>query len=116
MALSGKDRERAEELAKELWKITGGRFKSDGTSKTFLEIEDEAIDLTDFVASVVIKESAAELPDHEKPCRCPQCGAVPKTPDDDEEPIVLQTDRGEVGWGTRTYYCRRCRRSFPATG
>ena len=38
MALSGEDRKRAEELARELMKITGGRFKADGVSKTFAEI------------------------------------------------------------------------------
>lgn len=86
MARSGNGRRRAEKSAKEHAKIAGGRFKSDGTSKTLFEIEDEAIDFTDFVASVVTKESAAELPNQKKPCHCPQCGAVPKASDDDEDP------------------------------
>lgn len=40
MAISPEDRARAEELAKELCKIIGGRFKFDGTSKTIVENEE----------------------------------------------------------------------------
>ncbi|MEX1028189.1 MAG: hypothetical protein WD049_09325 [Candidatus Paceibacterota bacterium] len=112
MAISGKDRKRAEELALELLKITGGRFKSDGTSKTFDEIEERAIEVGDLVTSLAIGEAAKQA-DQVPECRCPQCGAVPKRPsEDDTEPIVLQTDRGEVDFLTEGYYCRRCRRSF----
>jgi len=39
MAISAQDRVRANELARELVTITGGRFKNDGTSKTFDELE-----------------------------------------------------------------------------
>jgi hypothetical protein len=118
MAISADDRKRAEELAKELFKITGSRFKADGTSMTFMEIEDRAIEVGDFVTSLAINHAAEEASDAPQQCRCPQCGAVPKgRSDDDDEPIVLQTDRGEVDWLTEGYYCRRCRRSFfPSAG
>jgi hypothetical protein len=114
MALSSEDRKRAKELARELVKITGGRFKSDGKSKTFAEIEDEAIEVGDLITSLAINEAAEQSPDAPTPCRCPECGAVPKKrdPDDDDEVVILQTDRGDVDFVTDGYYCRRCRRSF----
>ena len=103
MALSDKDRKRAEELARELMKITGGRIKPDGVSKTFAEIEEEAIEVTDIVASALIKQPAKDAPDAPTQCRCPECKAVPG-------------DRGEVDFLTKGYFCRRCRRSFfPST-
>ncbi|TWU39827.1 hypothetical protein Q31b_31420 [Novipirellula aureliae] len=114
MALSNEDRKRALELAREFRKITGGRFKADGKSKTFAEIEDEAIEIGDLITSLAINEAAEDAPDKPAQCRCPECGAVPKKrePDDDDEPVVLLTDRGEVDFVTEGYYCRRCRRSF----
>lgn len=42
-----------------------GAYISDRPPRTFLEIEDEASDLPDFVASLVIDESATALPDEE---------------------------------------------------
>ncbi|WP_430450968.1 hypothetical protein [Rhodopirellula europaea] len=112
MALSDKDRKRAEELARELMKITGGRIKPDGVSKTFAEIEEEAIEVTDIVASALIKQTAKDAPDAPTQCRCPECKAVPGDRGEDDEPIVLLTDRGEVDFLTKGYFCRRCRRSF----
>jgi hypothetical protein len=113
MAISAQDRARAKELAKELVKITGGRFRDDGTSKTFDELEIEASLIGDLVTSMAINQAAEELPEGEKCVRCPQCKAVPKKHDpDDDEPMVIQTARGEVEWVTEGYYCRRCRRSF----
>lgn len=116
MTLSTEERKRARELSRELLKITGGRFKSDGTSKTFDEIEERAIELTDVLASMLIEQAVQEAPEVPHPCRCPECKAVLGDRDDDDEPIVLQTDRGEVGFLTQGYHCRRCRRSFfPST-
>jgi len=48
MAVSGEDRKRAEELSREPFDVTGGRFKHGRTSKTFAEIEDRAIEVTSF--------------------------------------------------------------------
>ncbi|MEM6692101.1 MAG: hypothetical protein AAF664_21915 [Planctomycetota bacterium] len=113
MALSSDDRKRAKELARELVKITGGRFKSDGKSKTFAEIEDEAIEVGDLITSLAINEAAEQAPDAPTRCRCPECGAVSQQRGgDDDEPVILQTDRGDVDFVAEGYYCRRCRRSF----
>ncbi|WP_430450980.1 hypothetical protein [Rhodopirellula europaea] len=99
MALSDEGRKRAEELTRELMKITGGRIKPDGVSKTFAEIEEEAIEVTDIVASALIKQTTKDAPDAPAQCRCPECKAGPG-------------DRGEVDFLTNGYFCRRCRRSF----
>ena len=118
MAISPEDRARARELANEICKITGGRFREDGTSKTFAELEDEASLVGDLITSLAIQQAAAELPDRERPVRCPQCQAEPEPhgPDRDEA-MVVQTARGEVEWVTEGHYCRRCRRSFfPSAG
>jgi hypothetical protein len=113
MAISPEDRARAEELAKELFKITGSRFRADGTSKTFAEIEDEASLLGDLITSMAINQAVAEAPGLERLVRCPQCHAEPGEHDPKcDEPIVIQTTRGEVEWVAEGYYCRRCRRSF----
>lgn len=115
--MSPEERARAEELAKELLELTGGRYREDGTPKTFDELEIEAGLVSGLITSMAINQAARDLPDEEKPVRCPKCKAVPRKHDpDDDEPIVIETTCGEVGWLTEGYYCRRCRRSFfPST-
>jgi len=113
MAVSPQDRARAAELAKELAKITGGRYRPDGTPKTFDELESEAGLVADLIASIAINQAAEDIPEQEKCVRCPKCKAVPRKHDpDDDEPIVIETTHGEVEWLSEGYYCRRCRRSF----
>lgn len=110
MAISLKDRARIKELAAELSQIVGGARRADGSHKTFDEIESEAIEMTDLLATELMEQAADSEPP--EACRCPRCDAVGKLVDRDREPIILETDRGEVGWMTTEYFCRRCRRSF----
>lgn len=113
MAISPQDRARAKELAKELAEIAGGRYRPDGTFKTFDELEIDAGFVADLITSMAINQSAQDIPEDEKCVRCPKCKAVPrKHTDDDDEPIVIQTTHGDVEWITESYFCRRCRRSF----
>lgn len=118
MAISPEDRARALELAKELNQITGGRYHEDGSPKTFDELEIETNFMADLVTSMALNESAKDLPEEEKCVRCPKCKAVPRKHDpDDDEPMIIQSARGEVEWISEGYYCRRCRRSFfPSVG
>lgn len=118
MAISPQNRARALELAKELNELNGGRYHDDGTPKTFDELEIETNALTDLLSSMALNVSAKDLPAEEKPVRCPQCKAVPRPHDpDDDEPMIIQSARGEVEWISEGYYCRRCRRSFfPSAG
>ena len=115
MAISLKDRARIKKLATELSQIVGGAHRADGSHKTFDEIESEAIEMSDLLAAELMEQAVdAEPPEA---CRCRSCNAVGKLVDRDREPIVLETDRGEVGWMTTEYFCRRCRRSFfPSAG
>ncbi|MEM8911922.1 MAG: hypothetical protein AAGC97_09160 [Planctomycetota bacterium] len=124
MALSTEDRQRAAELADELYQITGNRWHPDGKPKTFLEIEQRAAEVSDFLATLVIQKATNQKTnpsgsvDQPSPVRCPQCESVGKYRDgDDDEPMVLQTDQGEVEFIAKGHYCRRCRRSFfPSVG
>ena len=113
MAISPEDRARAAELAEELLRITGGRYRDVGSPKTFDEIETEAGVVADLVASMAVNEAAKDLPEEEKCVRCPKCKAIPRKHDpDDDEPMIVQTTHGEAEWLTEGYFCRRCRRSF----
>jgi len=113
MAISTEDRARAEELAKELFAIHGGRFQPDGTSKTFDQLETEIGLIGSLVSSMALNQATAEMPEEQKCVRCPKCKAVPQehNPEEDE-PILIQTTYGEAQWITEGYFCRRCRRSF----
>ena len=113
MAISPQDRARLDELAKEINEITGGRYRDDGTPKTFDELEIETHYVLDLVSSAAINQSAKDLPEDQKCVRCPKCKAVPRPHNlDDDEPTVIQTARGDAQWINQGYYCRRCRRSF----
>ena len=115
MGLSPADRKRLREMGVELRKILGGAVREDGTPKRFDELEQESIEVGDLIGSAMLE---ANVQDSEKPaatCRCPKCNRV--CPRRDEEPRVLQTDRGEVSWLEAEYFCRKCRRSFfPSDG
>ena len=90
MAISPKNRARALELAKELNELNGGRYHDDGTPKTFDELEIETNALTDLLSSMALNESAKDLPEAEKPVRCPKCKAVPKPHDPDDDASLLR--------------------------
>jgi hypothetical protein len=116
MALSTEDRKRLRELGGEIRKILGGAVRDDGTSKTFDELERDSIEVSDLIGSTMLE---ANVRDGEQPpgtCRCPKCDRLcPRQ--EEAEPRVLQTDRGEVSWLEAEFFCRRCRRSFfPSDG
>lgn len=113
MAISAQDRARAAVLAKELNDIIGGRYRPDGSPKTFDELETQAGFVADLIASMAVNQSAQDLPEDQKCVRCPKCKAVPQKHDpDNDEPMIIQTTHGDVEWIAEGYYCRRCRRSF----
>ncbi len=97
----------ARELAKELYPNGLPR----GTK--FSELEAVAGALGDEMARQLIannvQEQADDWPEDELG-ECPVCGgAARKAPD---QPRVLTTTRGDVGWNQRGGYCTRCRRAF----
>lgn len=111
MKLSADDRRRLNELAEEMASILGGSRNSDGQAKTFAELEDECIEATDLLAAATLQLRVQDTPSPEDNCQCPSCRRSCQRKCEDE-PRVLQTDRGEVQWLEPEYYCRHCRRSF----
>ena len=107
MTILLRDRARIKELAAELCQIVGGARRADGSHKTFDEIEGEAIELTDLLATAMMERvveddrpEATEITEATEGCRCPSCHAVGKLVDQESEPIGLETDRGDVDWMT----------------
>lgn len=116
MKLSSAPRRRVEAIVVELQEVFGSNVGAEGRAKTFEELEDECVEVGDWLTSQVLQRRVVTGgTTDEAPC-CPDCqrpGA--RLPDD--EIRLLQTSRGEVAWSEADGYCRRCRRSFfPAVG
>jgi hypothetical protein len=84
---------------------------------TFSELEAPAGSLGDEIARQLIETQvrgqAEEWPEPQLRT-CPECdGPASRAPD---EPRVLTTTRGEVGWKEGVGYCPRCRRAFFPSG
>jgi len=110
MDLSLEKRGRLLELVEEAREILGGCLHQDGRPKTFAELEDECIEVGDLFTAELLRERIAERNPEAASASCPSCGRGGERGAD--EPHVLQTDRGEVGWSEPAYYCRHCRKSF----
>lgn len=83
----------------------------------FSELEELAGALGDEIARQLIETQvrgqAEEWPGSEI-ATCPWCeGPASRAPD---EPRVLTTTRGDVGWKEHVGYCPRCRRAFFPSG
>ena len=115
MDLSVDKRRRLQELVREAKEIVGGCLAEDGRPKTFSELEDECIELGDlFTAELLLGRIIERDPEAVSVC-CPTCGRAGERLLD--EPRLLQTDRGAVGWAEVAYHCRHCRQSFfPSLG
>ena len=117
MVLSLADRDRLKELGREIREIAGGSRRADGTAKTFDELENEAIEVGDFLTAAMLEANTHEADPPPQACPCPSCNQIAKRLPEEDEPRVLQTDRGEVTWTEAKYFCRRCRKSFfPSVG
>jgi predicted nucleic acid-binding Zn ribbon protein len=104
-------RVRLGQIAREL----GREVYPDGLSRDvkFSELETVAGALGDEIARQLIETQVrgqAEDWSEEDLCKCPECGR-PASPAPDQ-PRVLTTTRGDVGWKQRGGYCTRCRRAF----
>lgn len=116
MALLAANRKRLRELGGEIREILGGAMREDGTPKTFDELEKDSIDVADVIGMAMLEENVRKGEDPAGTCRCPKCDRLSPR-QEDAEPRVLQTDRGEVSWLEADYFCRLCRRSFfPSDG
>lgn len=115
MRLSASQRERLQEIAREVQEIVGGCMHANGRPMTFDELEEECIEAGDLLTAALLQQRVAQRPRPGQPPGCPTCER-PGEPCPDE-PRVLETDRGEVSWMEPAYHCRHCRRSFfPSLG
>lgn len=104
-------RVRLGQIAREL----GREVYPDGLSRDtkFSELEQVAGALGDEIARQLIETQVrgqAEDWSAEALCQCPECGGPSSQAPD--QPRVLTTTRGDVGWNQRVGYCTRCRRAF----
>ena len=111
MGLSSADRSRIMELASELKELVGGSRHKDGKAKTFDELEHESIEVSDLICEAMLGSLVADTDEEPGTCRCPKCDCVSPRKHEDE-PRVVEADRGTVAWNEAEYFCRRCRRSF----
>lgn len=104
-------RVRLGQMAREL----GREVYPDGLSRDtkFSELETVAATLGDEIARQLIETQVrgqAEDWSEEELDECPECGGpASKAPN---QPRVITTTQGDVGWDQRVRYCTRCRRAF----
>ena len=111
MSLSKNQRSRLLELARQAEEVLRESRKRGDRPLTFAELEEASIEAGDFMTAAMMQAEIGKRPSpSEAPC-CPTCEQAGEL-QQDKEPRVLQTDRGEVTWLESAYYCRRCRRSF----
>lgn len=116
MDLSSEQRRRVEAILSELQEVLGSNVRADGRAKTFDELEDECVEVGDWLTSQVLQRRVATADvTHGSPC-CPDCQRPGERLPDDEVRL-LQTSRGEAAWSEAGWFCRPCRRSFfPSVG
>ena len=111
MAISRETRQQLKALAGEIINQTQQAESSGGRRVTFADIEEDAIEVTDLLAQMLIEERLArQISPLSSTVCCPACQN--EIARDDEEPRAMQTNRGEVTWTEPTYHCPTCRRSF----
>lgn len=116
MKLSSEQRRRVEAIVGELQEILGSNVRSDGGAKTFDELEDECVEIGDWLTSQVLQRRVATRGIAGEPPCCPGCQRPGERLPDDEVRI-WQTSRGEAAWSEAGWFCRPCRRSFfPSVG
>lgn len=116
MAISSELHERikqvAADLRRELWGEKG--FPEWGTK--FTQIEDECCEVGDVLARELMGQGLDEQTEviEEGPKECGVCGR--DGVEDELEPKIITTRRGDVSWQQRKYYCKRCRKAFFPSG
>jgi hypothetical protein len=110
--LQGRIKAMAEELRREMHGPRGApRW---GTK--FTEIENTACDIADALARELMSQQLQEQEQEETggPVECAVCGR--HAGEDDLQPRLVTTRRGDVSWRERRYYCKHCRRAFFPSG
>ena len=113
MAISTDLRKRVKAVAAELRREIYGPLGAPKWGTKFTKIEDTATELGDAIACELIGQSLDEQAgtvDDGSPVVCAVCGRGAK--EDDLEPRIIQTRRGDAVWRERKYYCKHCRKAF----
>jgi hypothetical protein len=98
----------ASQLRREIFAPSG--LPPQGTK--FTELEDRACEVGDAMTRALLEttlqEQQAAVPSG--PVECGLCGR--SAVEDELEPRLVTTRRGDVAWQERKYYCKHCRKAF----
>lgn len=108
---------RADQLVEELANLLAEAENTDGSFKTFDQMEIAANEVGDRVSQRLAQKSLdRSLGKKQEASRCPKCDQ-PGCRLEDPDPRIIQTSRGEVQWNEDEYFCRKCRKAFfPSDG
>ena len=103
---------RVKELAGELCQLLYGETGAPKWGTKFTEVEDAGVAVGDAVARAVIEQALAGQASTTaaQPDACGHCGQ--RLGQAREEPHLIHTRRGDVGWNEAAGYCDKCRKSF----
>jgi len=113
MAISQKLQERIRSVAAELRQEVYGTSGVPQWGTKFTEIEDVGVEIGDALVCELIGQSLrgqASKAEGVRTQECAVCGRFGK--EDQVEPRVVRTRRGDVEWLEPKGYCRHCRKAF----
>jgi hypothetical protein len=113
MAISRRLQERIRSVAAELRQEVYGTSGVPQWGTKFTEIEDLGVEIGDALACELIGQSVqGQTSKTEGPQRleCTLCGRSAE--EDEVEPRIVRTRRGDVEWLEPKGYCRHCRKAF----
>lgn len=87
-------------------------------ARTLLEIENLATEVGDELTLMLASGDLAERAEQmgaESEHACPDCGRMCAV-EEDREPLILQSRRGEIEYSEPRCHCRSCRRDFFPSG
>ena len=99
MRMSAADRARIREMGTELRKLVGGAYHADGKAKTFDELEELSIEVSDIIFQTVLESLVKDTPEPESSRCCPECEKTcPRRPDDEQKGDRSRSPRSPT-WG-----------------
>ena len=113
MAISHELHERIKAFAAELRQEIYGRSGVPQWGTKFTEIEDVGVEIGDAVACALIGQSLQGQADCHRGTTALVCTVCGRSSEQDEvEPRIVRTRRGETQWQEPKGYCKRCRKAF----
>ena len=119
MAIGSELHERIKRVATDLRQELWGEGGCPEWGTKFTQIEDECCEVGDLLARELMGQGLDEQGLDEQaevkegPQQCGVCGR--NAVEDELEPKIITTRRGDIAWQQRKYYCKRCRKAlFPS--